>query len=97
MAFLIDDAANYFCTYFLCALHKDVFLVVGHFHGVETYHLTDGINKGQILETGGHRKIFQLVIDEIDGLVSGSPVQVFKHFRQRQVLIVAANLLCVCA
>ena len=81
MAFLVNDTANHFCAYLLCAFHKDALFVVGHLHGVETYYLTEGIGDGQILETGGYGEVFQFVVDEIDGSVGTRLVQVFQHFR----------------
>ena len=64
----------------LGTLNEDLVVIVGHLHRIEADYFADGLIDRQVGEMAGHGEVFQFVVDEIDGLVAGGSVEVFKHF-----------------
>ena len=91
MSVFIHDATYHFCVFLLSTFNEDLVAVVGHLHRIEADHLADGFLDGEIAEVAGHGEILQFVVDEIDGLVAGDCIQVFEHFRQWLVLVIATD------
>ena len=85
--------ADHLCVLLLGALNEDFVVVIGNLHRIETYDLAQGLVDRQVAEMTGDGEVLQFVVDEIDGLVADGRIQVFEHFRQRFVLIVACQSL----
>ena len=68
--------------FLLGTLYEDFVAIIGHLHRIEADDLTDSLVDRQVVEMAGDGKVLQFVVDEIDGIVAGSSVQVFEHFRE---------------
>ena len=79
-ATFVNYTAYHFGILFLGTLDKDVVIVIGHPHRIEPDDLTDGLLNGQVAEMACDGEILQFVIDEVNSLVAGGGIQVFKHF-----------------
>ena len=79
--FFINNTSNHFRIFLLRTLHEDTVFIVSHLDGIEAYHLAKSLPDGKVTEPTGHSKILQLIIDEIDGLVAISGIQVFEYLR----------------
>ena len=79
------------------ALYIDFALfALGHADGVEADHLADGLGHGFVLDVGGDSKIFQLIIEEVDGVVAGFFGQLAQRVAHRHFAVVAGHTLGLC-
>ena len=73
--------------------NKDLVTIVGHLHRIEADDFADSLLDRQVGEVTGHSEVFQFVVDEIDGLIVDGCIQVFKHLRQRLVMVLPIDFL----
>ena len=72
--------SDHFDILLLGTLDEDLIVIIGHPHRIEPDDLTDSLLDGQVAEMACDGEVLQFVIDEVNGLVAGGGIQVFKHF-----------------
>ena len=64
LSLLIDDSPRQVEVGLVNAFHDHHAVGLGHAHGIEAHHLSDGIGEGSAMERRGDAEILQLVVDE---------------------------------
>ena len=89
----IHNSSHHLGRRLLGAFHKDVLTIYRHFHGIKSDDLFDSFRGTTLHDLSCHREVFQLIIHEVDTIITSAFGKCSKCFRHRSIAEVMVDTL----